>query len=173
MSGKHKSPKIKSKEQPQPESDRDVADDQASEPESPANKASRQAAEAAYKKTAKRASTSSEEVTETGEEDASSSAPPLELDELLKKLDEAQALSAIIFRMEGINAMLEEARSTAELFGDFEVTDPSNDVRSHYAKRLRANFKDAEHNLGILADMCGFYIEGQPERVLTTRWSRS
>ena len=94
MSAKHTSIKTRTKNQ-QPESAHDVQDEQVSEVETPARKASLSAADAAYKKAAKSTARTPEKVAGSKNKEIPSPAPdkPEEPDDLLKKLDETQAQS--------------------------------------------------------------------------------
>ncbi len=94
MSAKHTSTKTRTKKQ-QPGTAQDVQEEQVSEVETPARKASRSAADAAYKKAAKSAAQTPEKVADSESDEIPSPAPdqPEDQVDLLKKLDEAQALS--------------------------------------------------------------------------------
>ena len=94
MSAKHTSIKTRTKNQ-QPESAHDVQDEQVSEVETPARKASLSAADAAYKKAAKSTARTPEKVAGSKNKEIPSPAPdkPEEPADLLKKLDETQAQS--------------------------------------------------------------------------------
>ena len=94
MSGKHTSTKAKTKKQP-PESNRDIQEKHVPESEFPARKASRSAADAAYKKSAKSAARSPEKIADSESEEAPTPSPdqPDGQADLLKKMDEVQTLA--------------------------------------------------------------------------------
>jgi len=79
--------------------------------------------------------------------------------------NENQGLSALIYWMESIDGLLDEARHTAGVLRQLEIAGSPNEQRSAVGSRLLQQFQDAEANLGIFDKLCTFYVSGDPHKI--------
>ena len=87
--------------------------------------------------------------------------------EVMDMLDanENQGLSAIIYWMESIDGLIDEARQTARFLRHLEENGaPYEQMRLEIA-RITSHYADVKDNLTIFNKLCGYYIEGQPYKI--------
>ena len=87
--------------------------------------------------------------------------------EVMDMLDanENQGLSALIYWMESIDGLLDEARQSAQLLRHLEESGAPHEQKSVVGARIMSLFKDADANLRIFDRLCGYYVSGQPHKI--------
>lgn len=87
--------------------------------------------------------------------------------EVMDMLDanENQGLSAIVYWMESIDDLLDEARRTARFLRHLEEHGAPNEQKLVEIERLVSHYMDAKDNLSIFNDLCGYYISREPYKI--------
>lgn len=88
----------------------------------------------------------------------------------LLNANEKQGLDAIIYWMEGINGLLGEVDSNAQKLKQLIKDDASNSERSVAAREYIDSLEDTETNLNHFIELAGYYVEGQPHKILEFRY---
>ena len=79
---------------------------------------------------------------------------------------EAQALDALIYRMEGINNLLNEVTSNAEKLKMLDENGASEDEISLVREEYTDSLEETKDNLNILKRFARDYVEGNPHKIL-------
>ena len=77
-----------------------------------------------------------------------------------------QAINALLYWMEAIDDLLDEARQTSARLRVLSEEDASNDIRERLAARMLEQFTDARGNLETLMTLCSYYEDGHPHKIL-------
>lgn len=87
--------------------------------------------------------------------------------EVMDMLDanENQGLSAIIYWMESIDGLIEEARRSARLLRHLEETGAPDKQKMAEIARILSYYMDVKDNLTIFSKLCGYYISGQSHKI--------
>ena len=87
--------------------------------------------------------------------------------EVLDMLDANQSLglSAIIYWMESIDGLVDEARRSARLLRYLEESGAPHDQKTVEITRIVSHYMDLKDNLTIFDKLCRYYISGQPHKI--------
>jgi hypothetical protein len=80
-----------------------------------------------------------------------------------------QALNGLLFWMEGINSMLDDAQQIGVTSRQLSEINASTEQRSSAANRLYQQLRMVELNLGHFIQLCEYYVDGEPHRILEFR----
>lgn len=87
----------------------------------------------------------------------------------LLNANEKQGLDALIFWMEAIDNLLDEATINAEKLKNLIKNDASTPERSLAGTEYINSLEEGEKNLNYLIELAGYYVEGNPHKILEFR----
>jgi len=89
----------------------------------------------------------------------------LEVIDLLNA-NEQQALTGLLYWMEGIDGLLEDYLQTGKALRRAVESNADNATRTQLAKHMMDNLDDAKRNLEYLINMCEWYVTGRAHKIL-------
>lgn len=88
----------------------------------------------------------------------------------LLNANEKQGLDALIYWMEEINGLLDEVAINAQRLKQLIKNDSSNPEKSAAVKEYIDSLEDTETNLNYFVELAGYYVEGNPHKILEFRY---
>ena len=80
-----------------------------------------------------------------------------------------QGIDALLYWMEGIDDLLATAISKAVELKTLVRADADLESRTKAAEEFLEALTEGDRNLGILCELCEYYVDGTPERILDFR----
>ena len=90
----------------------------------------------------------------------------------LLSADEINALDALIYWLEAIDGVFDEARSIAVSLKKLALINAPTGERAPIGEQLVDTFGDAEKNLGMLLELLDFYLAGNSRGILEFQYAR-
>jgi hypothetical protein len=90
----------------------------------------------------------------------------------LLSADEINGLDALIYWLDAIDGLFDEAKSVAVSLKKLALINAPTSERAPIGKQLIDVFGDAEKNLRVLLELLDFYLAGNPRGILDFQYAR-